>query len=203
MPKAKKVPADIRDDDDLSADPVAMLKEDHEKAKHLFDEFEDAEDDEARGDVVKTALRELTVHAALEEEIFYPAVREKLGDDDMMDEALEEHHFAKVAIAELEKMQPGDERFDAKFRVLAEMVRHHIEEEESELLPEAERLGLDLAGLARRMASRKLELQEAAPEAAKRSAKAGGAAKSAKDAAAKPKKSAKSGEAKKKSAKKK
>jgi hemerythrin superfamily protein len=138
---------------------VEMLREDHQKVKDLFEEFEKAEEDDDKLRIVRTALNELKIHATLEEEIFYPAVREFIDDDDQMDEALEEHHLAKLIIAELQDMEPGDEHFDAKFKVLAESVKHHIEEEESEILPKAEEMELDHEQLGMEMTERKTELQ--------------------------------------------
>jgi hypothetical protein len=137
-----------------------LLREDHQKVKELFKEFEQAEEDEEKQRIVQTALTELEVHATLEEEIFYAAVRAQIDNDSMVDEALEEHHVAKLLMAELQGMEPGDERFDAKFKVLAESVKHHIEEEESELLPKAEEMDLDQERLAEEMTERKQELQE-------------------------------------------
>jgi hemerythrin superfamily protein len=142
-------------------DALEMLQEDHEKVKGLFEQFEEAEDSAAKAQIVQTALKELEIHATLEEEIFYPAVRETDDDEeheDMMDEALEEHHVAKMLIAELQDMAPDDERYDAKFTVLAESVKHHIEEEESELLPKAEKEELDLESLGEQMMERKQQL---------------------------------------------
>ena len=138
---------------------VEMLREDHQKVKGLFEEFEKAEEDDEKLRIVRTAIHELKIHATLEEEIFYPAVRELIEEDDQMDEALEEHHVAKLIIAELQDMEPGDERFDAKFKVLAESVKHHIEEEESEILPKAEKMELDQEQLGEEMEERKTELQ--------------------------------------------
>ena len=143
-------------------DPVEMLKEDHAEVKRLFEQFEEAEEDQAKEQIVKTALQDLEIHTALEEEIVYPAVRD-LDDDQehqiKMDEALEEHNAAKRLIEELQSMNSGDERYDAKFLVLAEMVRHHIREEESEILPKAKEHP-DLEGLGRQIAERKQELME-------------------------------------------
>ena len=138
---------------------LEMLREDHQKVKDLFEEFEKAEEDDEKLRIVRTALTELQIHATLEEEIFYPAVRELMDDDDQMDEALEEHHVAKLIMAELADMEPGDEHFDAKFKVLAESVKHHIEEEESEILPKAEEMELDHEELGEEMSERKMELQ--------------------------------------------
>jgi hemerythrin-like domain-containing protein len=150
---------------------VDMLKADHAKVKQLFDDFEGADDDQAKEQLVGTALQELTIHAALEEEIIYPAIR-ALDDDEehveKMDEALEEHHAAKLLIAELAGMTSEEERYDAKFKVLAEAVRHHIEEEENEVLPKAEQ-SLDLEELGRRMTMRKAELQKSEEPRSRRS----------------------------------
>jgi len=140
-----------------SNDAVSMLKRDHDTVKELFDEFERAKQKAAKKKIVAKALTELKVHAALEEEIFYPAVRSEL-DHDVMNEADEEHHVAKMLIAELEQMTGKEDHWDAKFTVLAENVRHHIKEEESDMLPKAKRLPLDFDALGARMMERKEEL---------------------------------------------
>ena len=141
------------------ADPIAMLKEDHEKVKKLFDRFESTSGRRTKQNAARDAIMELDVHADLEEGIFYPAMREAAeGREDMqlMLEAEEEHHVVHLLIAELKSMSDEDERFDAKFTVLAENVRHHIEEEESEMLPKAQELDAELlAELGQRMAERK------------------------------------------------
>ena len=137
-----------------SDDAVSILKRDHDTVKELFDEFEKAKQRPAKKKIVAKALTELKVHAALEEEIFYPAVRAEL-DHDLMNEADEEHHVAKVLIAELEKMTGKEDHYDAKFTVLVENVRHHIKEEESEVLPKAKRLPIDFDALGARMLKRK------------------------------------------------
>jgi hypothetical protein len=103
-------------------------------------------------------LKELDVHTALEEEIIYPAIRAKIEDEDIMDEALEEHHVAHVLIEELKVMQPSDDRYDAKFTVLAESVKHHVKEEESQVLPKAEKMEIDSPALQEQVAERKQEL---------------------------------------------
>ena len=146
-----------------STDAISMLKQDHEKVKRLFKEFEDAEDSRTKQRIVRDAIGELEVHATLEEQIFYPAVRKTDDDEEhqtQMDEALEEHHVAKMLIAELKQMGPRDERYDAKFLVLSESVKHHIDEEESEVLPKAKEGGLDLVALGRLMAERKRQLMQ-------------------------------------------
>lgn len=116
---------------------IEMLKEDHEKVKGLFEEFESAEGKE-QAEIAATAIMELEVHADLEEKLIYPAIREQIGEDEMMNEAVEEHHLVHVLIKELKKLKPKDEVFHAKFKVLGELVKHHIEEEEGEMLPKAQ-----------------------------------------------------------------
>ena len=86
---------------------------------------------------------ELEIHAELEEKLIYPAIREEIDEDDMMNEAIEEHHLVHVLIKELKKLKPADEIFEAKFKVLGELVKHHIEEEEGEMLPKAEKSDID------------------------------------------------------------
>lgn len=139
-------------------DAVSMLKQDHSKVKQLFQQFEEAEDTQTKKQIAQEAIKELKVHAALEEEVFYPAAREEIDEEEKIDEAVEEHHVAKLLIAELSKMKPSDERFDAKFTVLAESVKHHIEEEESEMFPEVEG-ELDTDSLGEKMAQRKQALE--------------------------------------------
>lgn len=139
-------------------DAIQMLKDDHQKVKELFRAFEQQPVDAEKRHIVETALRELDVHAVIEEEIFYPAAREGTEEHELMDEAAEEHHVAKQLMHELWKMKPGDPRYDAKFTVLAEMVKHHIEEEETEMLPRASRANLDLVRLGEQMAQRKAAL---------------------------------------------
>ncbi|MGC4095724.1 MAG: hemerythrin domain-containing protein [Nitrospira sp.] len=126
----------------LTTGVIEMLKEDHEKVKGLFETFESAEGP-ARADIAATAIMELEVHADLEEKLIYPAIRETIDEDDMMNEAVEEHHLVHVLIKELKKLKPNDEVFQAKFKVLGELVKHHIEEEEAEILPKAQESDLD------------------------------------------------------------
>ncbi|HUQ70290.1 MAG TPA: hemerythrin domain-containing protein [Planctomycetaceae bacterium] len=133
---------------------VALLKEDHTKVKQLFDQFEAAKSRPAKRKIIQQALTELKAHALIEEEIFYAAVRKAVGKE-IMNEADEEHHVAKLLIAELESMDGSESHYDAKFLVLAENVRHHIKEEENEMLPKARGLKLDFEALGAKMARRK------------------------------------------------
>ena len=139
-------------------DAISMLKHDHDTVKDLFERFEKAERKADKHRIVKQALEELRIHAALEEEIFYPAVREQLRNG-VMNEADEEHHVAKILVAELDAGNPDSDHYDAKFIVLAESVRHHIKEEENEMLPKARDLDIDFKALGQKMAKRKQELK--------------------------------------------
>ena len=159
-------------------DAIDLLKNDHDSIKELFDRFKKAVDRRVKAKIASQALNALKIHSALEEEIFYPAVRQRVGKD-IMNEADEEHHVADVLIAELEAMDGRGDHFDAKFNVLAENVLHHIKEEESEMLPKAQSLDLDFVKLGQRMLRRKEELLvsglpavAAAPAARKKQAKA-------------------------------
>lgn len=138
-------------------DAIRMLKQDHDTVKDLFDRFENTDSRPERHKIAMKALLELEVHTTLESEIFYPAVRAQL-DHDVMNEADEEHHVAKVLMNELEKMKGNEDHYAAKFKVLAESVRHHIKEEESEMLPKARDLSIDFDALGARMMERKQEL---------------------------------------------
>ena len=147
---------------------IEMLLEDHRKVKKLFEEFERAQEDHVKEQIVENTLHELEVHAALEEEIFYPAAEEQIGEKDSIDEAREEHHVVKLLIGELKKMSADDDRYDAKYTVLAESVKHHIEEEESELFPKLQgKLNAEEVGA--EMETRKEQLER---QPHKRSAKA-------------------------------
>ena len=121
---------------------IEMLKDDHEKVKGLFEDFESAEGRE-QAEIAATAIMELEVHADLEEKLIYPAIRKEIDEDEMMNEAVEEHHVVHVLIKELKKLKPKDEVFQAKFKVLGELVKHHIEEEEGEMLPKAQESEID------------------------------------------------------------
>ncbi|WP_298232359.1 hemerythrin domain-containing protein [uncultured Azohydromonas sp.] len=145
-----------------------MLKEDHKRAKKAFKDFEklDAEKqpDECK-ELVEQTCGELQVHTTLEEEIFYPAVRQALKEQDLLDEAEVEHNSAKQLIEQLQTMQQGgqmDGKFAATFTVLGEYVKHHIKEEEGELFEQCEKAGnkVDWAALGEQMAARKAELME-------------------------------------------
>jgi hypothetical protein len=146
---------------DSEQDAIALLKKDHDTVKGLFDQFENTENRAEKKKLVAKAIDELKIHATIEEELFYPAVRQRMDDDEgLMDEADEEHHVAKVLIAELEAMTGKEEHYDAKFIVLAENIRHHIKEEEEEMLPKARKTDIDFEALGALMLERKEELKQ-------------------------------------------
>lgn len=119
-------------------DAITLLKEDHKKVEKLFKRFEEAGDKAyaTKRAIVDSIIEELSVHAAIEEQLFYPVTRATVPDtEDIALESLEEHHIVKWVLDELESMSPEDERFDAKVTVLMENVRHHVEEEEDEYFP--------------------------------------------------------------------
>ena len=133
-------------------DAIQLLKADHEKVKDIFDQFEESDSMAEKKKLAAQAINELKIHATIEEELFYPSVRSQIEDEDgIMDEADEEHHVAKVLIAELDKMNGSEDHWEAKVTVLAENVRHHIKEEESEMLPEAKKTDIDFVALGDQM----------------------------------------------------
>jgi hemerythrin superfamily protein len=118
-------------------DAITLLKQDHKTVEKLFKQFEKATQPAEQRKLARQVVKELSVHAAIEEMVFYPAVRERVPKvEDTVLESLEEHHVVKWVLSELEDMKPDHERFKAKMTVLIENVRHHVEEEETELFPE-------------------------------------------------------------------
>ena len=137
-----------------------LLKADHDNVKKLFSRFEKANPDEKK-EIASEALEELKVHAAVEEQLFYPALRQEMDDEEgLMEEADEEHHVAKFLIAELEQMQGDEDHWEAKFKVLAENVRHHIKEEEGEIFPQARKTDIDFVTLGEQMSDLKQSFVE-------------------------------------------
>jgi len=140
------------------ADAIKVLKDDHAEVKKWFKQYESLEDDGEKQALADQICLALTVHAQIEEEIFYPAAREAIDDDDLLDEAEVEHASAKQLIAEIQSMKAGDRLFDAKVTVLGEYIDHHVEEEEKEMFPESRDSDLDLKALGVQLAERKAEL---------------------------------------------
>jgi hemerythrin superfamily protein len=139
-------------------DAIGMLKADHARVETMFDEFEKSRKDSRKVQLAQLICMELKVHTALEEEIFYPAVREALGEDDLLDEAEVEHASAKDLIRQIEGGSPQEDKWDAKVMVLGEYIKHHVKEEHSEMFPKARKSRLDLKVLAEQMSERRDQL---------------------------------------------
>jgi hemerythrin superfamily protein len=145
-----------------SIDAVALLTQQHREVEEMFERFEKMTD---RAKVSKKKLADeicnaLIMHTTIEEEIFYPATREASEDtEDMVDEAVVEHASAKDLIAQIMEMDPGDDLYDAKVKVLSELVEHHVEEEEKEMFPKTKQLKLDMQALGAEMKARQQEIE--------------------------------------------
>jgi len=151
-----------------SGDAVALLTNDHADVAELFEEYEALVESDA-GDDRRQALAEricalLTAHATVEEEIFYPAARQALDEQDLLDEAEVEHATAKDLVEQIQSMEPDDDLYDAKVKVLGEYVNHHVQEEEGELFPQVRDAELDLDSLGAEMSARQEELLSADAE---------------------------------------
>jgi hypothetical protein len=143
-------------------DAVALLKADHRKVEELFGQFDAAKRDGKKKALAEQICLELTVHTKIEEDIFYPAC-EGAVEEDLLKEAYVEHDGAKVLIAEIEAGGPDDDFYDAKIKVLSEMIQHHVEEEEKRvegMFAQARKAGLDMDDLGERMAAEKKQLVE-------------------------------------------
>lgn len=145
---------------DTKQDAIALLKADHRKVEDLFEQFEKASGPSRKQKLAMQICMELTVHTAIEEEIFYPACEGHI-EDDLLKEAYVEHDGAKVLIAQIEAGEPEDEFYDAKVKVLSEQIAHHVEEEEQRMegmFSQARKAGLDMDALGDRLRARKAEL---------------------------------------------
>ena len=155
-------------------DAIDLLVSDHKEVKTMFEEFEGLSD-RAKASKKKLAdqiCEALTVHTMVEEEIFYPAARAALDEEDLMDEAVVEHASAKELIAQILSMEAGDDLYDAKVKVLSEQIEHHVKEEETEMFPKVRKTKLDLVELGEQMLARKEEAQTSVHAALLKQAKA-------------------------------
>ena len=141
-----------------SQEATALLKADHQLVSKLFEEYEGTRSDTKKAEIVSRICTELTVHAQIEEEIFYPAVKEALNDGELVPEATVEHATLKDLISQIEGIEPDGEMYNAKVKVLSEYVKHHVKEEQNEIFPKAKASDLDLMELGAQMATRKEEL---------------------------------------------
>lgn len=145
-------------------DAIALLTKDHSDVKKLFKTYQELADGEAsaapRLAIAHEICEALTLHAIVEEEIFYPALREAAQDtQNELDEAVVEHGTVKELVEQIKAMDPEENLYNAKVKVLGEYVDHHAKEEEAEMFPKAKASGIDLAGLGLEMKERKEELQ--------------------------------------------
>ena len=145
---------------DNSQNGLRLLAQDHRTVEDLFEQFEKAKGASAQQKIVRQICTELKVHAMIEEEIYYPAIRGKVEDDDL-DEAYVEHDSAKLLINELESAEPSEEFYEAKVKVLKELIEHHVKEEERQadnLFQQTRAADVDLEALGEQLAARKAEL---------------------------------------------
>ncbi|CAN5919577.1 hemerythrin domain-containing protein [soil metagenome] len=170
-PAAKKSSAkSVKSSSAAATDAITLLKADHAEVKKCFQAYQKLVDGEAdasdRQALAEKVCGMLTVHATIEEEIFYPAAREVLGEDaDLVDEADVEHASAKALIGQIQAMSPDDDHYDAKVKVLGEYIDHHVQEEQDELFPKVKKAGLDTKSIGAQLSARKDELMAEMPEA--------------------------------------
>ena len=166
MAKAKAKSKSSRQTSSKPKDAIALLKADHRQVEEWFEQFEKARDDDRKQRLATQICNALKVHTTIEEEIFYPAFLEATDDTDLHHEAEVEHNGAKKLIAEIEASSPEDDYFDAKVKVLSEMIKHHVKEEEQPggMFAEARDSEMDLDALGEQLASRKAELEDAADD---------------------------------------
>ena len=157
MPQAQRKPAQS----ERQQDAISLLTEDHQQVKKMFQQFDKLKDDEEdeKEELARKICAALTAHAAVEEEIFYPAVRAAIDDDDLMNEAEVEHESAKELIAQIEAGSATDDHYDAKVKVLGEQIDHHVKEEQNEMFPKARKAKIDLRALGEQIEKRKQELE--------------------------------------------
>lgn len=152
---AKKTPA--------KQDAIALLRADHQEVSALFEQFEKTRSPVRKKSIVDQICKALTVHAQIEEEIFYPAVKAALRDKELVPEATVEHASVKDLIAQVQGVEPDGEMYDAKVTVMSEFVKHHVKEEQNEMFPRAKKTKLDMAALGAQLADRKQQLMAAQP----------------------------------------
>jgi hemerythrin superfamily protein len=141
-------------------DAIALLRADHKRVSELFEQYESTRSATKKKTLVDTICQELTVHAQIEEEIFYPAVKAALKDKELVPEAQVEHQSLKDLIAQVRDKEPDGEMFDAKIKVMSEYVKHHVKEEQNEMFVRAKKTRLDMQQLGEQLAARKQALME-------------------------------------------
>ena len=143
-------------------DAVRLLRADHKLVDELFDQFESARSSKKKQEIAMEICTELTIHAQIEEEIFYPAAQEALKDKTLVPEAQVEHETLKYLIGQIKDESPESELWEAKVKVLSEYVKHHVKEEQNEMFPKVKATKLDLLALGEKLEARKAELKAAA-----------------------------------------
>ena len=139
-------------------DAIALLRADHKRVSDLYEQYESTRSAAKKKTIVASICLELSVHAQVEEEIFYPAVKAALKDKELVPEAQVEHASLKELIAQVKDKEPDGEMFDAKIKVMSEYTKHHVKEEQNEMFPKAKNTRLDMKELGARIAARKEEL---------------------------------------------
>ena len=165
MAKAKKKAAKRRArsrSPAMQQDAIALLKADHRQVEEWFEQFESTRSDDRKRRLAQQCCQALKVHTQIEAEIFYPAFLEATEEEDIHHEAQVEHDGAKRLITEIEASGPDDDYYDAKMKVLSEMIKHHVNEEEKRdgMFAKARQSDMDLEALGERLATRKAELME-------------------------------------------
>ena len=164
-PTARKTPAARARSATATTGPdaIALLKADHKRVSDLYEQYEKTRSTAKKRTIVANICLELSIHAQVEEEIFYPAVKAALKDKEMVPEAQVEHATLKELIAQVKDKEPDGEMFDAKIKVMSEYTKHHVKEEHTEMFPKARKTRLDMNELGAQLAARKEELM-ASPE---------------------------------------
>jgi iron-sulfur cluster repair protein YtfE (RIC family) len=139
-------------------DAIALLRADHKRVAALYAQYEATRSSAKKKALVTTICQELSIHAQVEEEIFYPAVKAALKDKELVPEATVEHATLKELIAQVKDKEPDGEMFDAKIKVMSEYTKHHVKEEQTEMFPKAQKTKLDMQALGAQIAARKEEL---------------------------------------------
>lgn len=172
---ARKAPAGTSRSS-AGTDAIALLRADHQRVSDLYQQYESTRSAAKKKTLVATICQELSIHAQVEEEIFYPAVKAALKDKELVPEAQVEHATLKELIAQVKDKEPDGEMFDAKIKVMSEYTKHHVKEEQNEMFPKARATKLDMKELGAQIAARKEELManpelmEAPPVSAAREA---------------------------------
>ena len=157
-PAARKTGATTRAGTSAAPDAIALLRADHRRVAALYEQYETTRSAAKKKAIVAEICQELAIHAQVEEEIFYPAVKAALKDKELVPEATVEHATLKELIAQVKDKEPDGEMFDAKIQVMSEYTKHHVKEEQNEMFPKAQKTKLDMKELGARIAARKEEL---------------------------------------------